>query len=433
MSQRRPPIVKAISLGEAITSLDPTLVLSTEELPSFYVDRVEVRKELYRMKTLLSRSYPCKILLTGHRGVGKSSAMTCLTQDLNNGDHFVIRFSAFDRLDLVDIDYVDIVFLIALQIIEECREQRVNISKLSGQLERWSNEIETVVEDTQANKLEVEAKIEVTPPNLGWLTWPVKALLAVGSKISKEQVTRQKIRQHVLPRFSELLQIIDSLQQEVFQETRKRVVCIIDGTDKVSVEAAENLFYRNGQNLGSMQCSVVYTFPIALRHSPNFGQIKPYFSEVVTLANFKVYERNNLASIQDFSYQTPGKQLLREVITRRVDHQLFTDNALQKLVHYSGGIVRNTLMLAKSACVSALFSGKTQVMEEHVDEAIDREVTDFSLSDEQLNLLRYVRDNCKINPDPAAGYLGLLHNMSVIEYTNGRTWHGINPIIQGLL
>lgn len=427
---------QAQTLRGAIPNLDHTRGLEISELDTIYVVRPEVKDKLEELTIQLELQYPCKILLTGHRGVGKSSALTYLSKQLQTSSKlWVVHFSILDDLDLNDLDYVDIMVLMVAKILEQCRDQGLDLGTgIQKRLEVWSSDIEIVRENKESSQVLAEAKTEVSVGTPGWLSSSVKAFLSVSGRIGKESETRKTIRQQVEPKYSALLGIIDDLQQAIFKTIGRQLVCLIDGCDKASVEASEKLFYKNGHYLSIPECSIVYTFPVELQHSKEYNQIRPYFTKAIPIPNFKTQKRKNPDQEEEQRLQK-SLSLLREVITNRVNPSLLTQTALDKIVTSSGGISRFAITLTQTAALKALVAKTDKIEEQHVDAAIseERKVFQRMLTEKQKTLLRKVRDGEDFDPDSDLGYLELLHNLSLIEYDNGTVWHAVHPIAAQLL
>jgi hypothetical protein len=427
---------QAQTLRGAIPNLDHTRGLEIAELDTIYVVRPEVQDKLEELTFQLELQYPCKILLTGHRGVGKSSALTYLSKQLQTSSKlWVVHFSILDDLDLNDLDYVDIMVLMVAKILEQCRDQRLDLgSAIQKRLDVWSSDIEIVQQNKESSQITAEAKTEVAVGTPGWLSSSVKAFLSVSGRIGKESETRKTIRQQVEPKYSALLGIIDDLQQAISKITSRKLVCLIDGCDKASVEASEKLFYKNGHYLSIPECSIVYTFPVELQHSKEYNQIRPYFTKAIPIPNFKTQIRKIPDQAEQQRLQK-SLSLLSEVITNRVNPTLLTQTALDKIVTSSGGISRLAITLTQTAALKALVAKSDKIEEQHVDAAIseERKVFQRILTEKQKTLLRKVRDGEDFDPDADLGYLELLHNLSLIEYDNGTVWHAVHPIAAQLL
>ena len=168
------------------------------------------------------------------------------------------------------------------------------------------------------------------------------------------------MRKKVAPNISSLFEGIDVLVQDVKHKTGKPVLCIVEDLDKVDIDKAEEIFYRNTQKMSGPNVAIIYTFPVALHHSNEYTQIVQTFDSY-TLQNFKSENRDKIANI----------------LLQRLEERLISAEALDLLVNYSGGVPRNVIRLAKAACTKARAGAATQITAEHVKDAITKERNEF--------------------------------------------------------
>ena len=236
-------------------------------------------------------------------------------------------------------------------------------------------------------------------------------VVKLSSKLGAEAKTREIIREKVSPRLSDLLENIDFVAREVERATKKRLLFIVEDLDKTDLAKSKSLFYDYGSSLLAPKVSIIYTFPIALRHDNAFIQIENYFINSYVLPNIKICHRDGI------EHQN-GRSCLQDILTLRVANSLFETKALSQLAHYSGGIPRELISLARLACLDALKTKAAIITPAAVDRAILRKRMDYQvlLSQEQLQLLALIHQTKKIdNADP---YRQLLHNLSALEYRN---------------
>jgi ABC-type dipeptide/oligopeptide/nickel transport system ATPase component len=69
----------------------------------------------------------------------------------------------------------------------------------------------------------------------------------------------------------------------------------------------------------------------------------------------------------DVAHDEQGRAFLLEVLRRRAEPEILTDAAAQRLVHLSGGVLRELIHLAKSAGQTAYRQGAEAIDAEHVD------------------------------------------------------------------
>ena len=170
--------------------------------------------------------------------------------------------------------------------------------------------------------------------------------LSVKSSQRRTEIRRELERNatQLLERVNEL---IDNAQVCLKQILRRGLVLIIDGLEKLLYRVISDggpsshnmLFIDHGEQLRAPHCHVILTVPINLLFNKNVGQI---FPDYTILPMVKITEENGrLCEV--------GRQVLRDVIARRIDVGVIFDNPalLDELVMASGGHVRDLLRLVR--------------------------------------------------------------------------------------
>ena len=370
----------------------------------------------------LKYDYPQKFLFTGHRGTGKSTELANFER-LFDDDFFVIRYSVEQVLDLFDITYVDVLLSIALEMFKTAHEQNINFDR--AELEKiWSFGKDIEIEKDETRTRSAEASI-----SLGGIGAALGSLFDVSGRIGSESATRRAVREKVQYHISDLLAGIKMLAESIEKGTGNPVVCVVEDLDKADIKTARTIFYDYGKSIASPEIAIIYTFPAALQHSDDFTQITAYFSDSVNLPNFKVRDQQGKL--------TEGMANLKQLLHARIVPELFDEDATERLIEVSGGIPRILLQLAKDAALEADIDEAKQVTITHVRAALKRERRNFQrmLNREQLERLKEIKRDKKIDQTPE--YQVLLHNLSVLEYTDGveeaDVWYDINPLVADLL
>lgn len=411
---------KATTLAEAIKNLDHTHALQVNELEAYFVARDD--RIIKRLGRNLKYDYPQKFLFTGHRGTGKSTELANF-EKLFTEDFYVVRYSVEQVLDLFDITYVDVLLSIALEMFKIAYQQGLVFDR--EKLEHlWSFGKDIEIEKDQTRTRCMEASV-----GLGGIGAALSSLFDVSGRIGSESATRQAVREKVKYHISDLLAGINMLAASIEQATQKPVVCVVEDLDKTNIETARTIFYDFGKSITAPDVAIIYTFPAALQHSNDFTQITGYFSDSVPLPNFKVfdYQGNSAEGIDN----------LKQLLHARVVPDMFSEEATNRLIEASGGIPRSLLQLAKDAALEADIDEVEQVTIKHVRTALKRERRNFQrmLDRKQLALLREIHTTKTI--DQTEDYQALLHNLSVLEYTDGAdeadVWYDINPLVDELL
>lgn len=404
----------ATQLEHAIRVLEPKTPLSPEQMSKYYMDRHG--NPTNRLSVVLSNeSGPTKIIFTGHRGSGKSTELNRLSAQVAD-KFFVVNYTVEGNLDLNDVDHVQILFSLAGALWKVANEQRLNLKSTNIKTIRDMIYTVTETEETETRRgMEAEAGLDVY-------------IAKLSTKLKSEPATRKSFTKKVEPQISELLESLENIIKEIQRLSKKEVVIMIDGLDKPSVENAKQLFLWHGESLFSLGCKVVFTAPLALLYANEFSQIRHNVSSVFVLPNIPV---NTIDGKPD----KDGRRILRELLEKRVNPELLSKAALSALVEFSGGVVRELVMFAQGACVSAVAAGRSKVIIEDVREVLEEAKSNYRriLRDSHYRELIDLTERGKFRNSEIAQEL--LHNLSLLEYQSvtGSTWFALHPIVKSLL
>lgn len=403
----------AKTLTEALNAMVPDRALTTPaELRDLYVSRPS--SPLKRLELLLRESQdPQKVVFTGHRGSGKTTELAKLSHLLEN-HFFIVRYSVTDRLNLYDITYVDVLLALGLEMFDAAARRNLHLSAaLYKQMLQFTKEVDTT--------------IITGPPASGEVGGEINLLVAkINAKLKVEDQTRKQVREKVSPRLSTLLETVDQVARAVEAETGKRILALVEDFDKLDPATAKQLFYDHGSSLGSPGLSIIYTFPIALRHDNDFVQVSMSFPTIYVLP---IYKTRTRAGDPD----EEGIAKCEEILTRRTEAPLFGPSVTRTLAQACGGVPRLLIALARQASLEAMVNEKAKVEPSAVQAAIknSRKSYEVLLSSSQLAALRNVHATKQIDNDEA--HRQLLHNLSCLEYWNDDVWYDVHPVVEPLL
>ena len=124
---------------------------------------------------------------------------------------------------------------------------------------------------------------------------------------------------------------------------------------------------------------------------------------------------------------------MREIVGKRVSLDLFTPEALDYIINMSGGVIREFIRIIRDSAVRAIARKKVLIDKYISVEVINglKNTYQAQLSEEDYIVLLRVNKTKDITRDEKL--IGLLHNLSVLEYRNGRIWCDINPIVRSIL
>jgi len=410
------PVQLAKTLEEAYRFCDPLRPLQGEWLDAFYVERSpDSRIDLLVDELQIDPSEEDKTLFSGQRGTGKTTELHRLSSKLQD-DHAIIFLDVEERLNLGDVHYTDLLVCLGLAVYEEARKQGMPADDQQARdLLFWYEE--RILERDEAAKLRSEVSTEI---HLG--------VVRFGARLSQDSPFRKQVRAKTEAGLSDLLSRLNELLLGLRRRFGRRILVIVDGVDKVyDLRQAINLFLHGANALIAPACRVIYTVPFPVFYSPDFQQVRHQFHRNFLLPNVKTRQR-------DGSPYPPGRQMLEQVLLRRVQADLIAPPALEALVEASGGLLRELMRLSRHSVSAARRRGDTRVGLEDVAWA-RREVRNTYrriLKVEDYRHLWKVYETKRIDALSPQVADQLLHNLSVLEY-NGETWWDVHPAVQDLL
>ncbi len=414
---------RAERLADIIRLFDPRKPLQGEALDQFYIDRPgnPLQRMLIYLRGLGLDDQPVKLLFTGHVGSGKSTELNKLATYLES-QFFIVKLDVRRSLNLSDLTYVDIVLGLTTALFRRATEEGV-LAKVPAQIAAgvWED-VSLFIERTIFGPVRV-------PTLDGEKSISAKVNLLAAefeAKFSQESSTRAAVREQMKGRVAELVDKLDFVARQVRDKYKRPVLFFIENTDKPDLNQARELFVEHTHTLTNFQAAAIYTFPVGLRYSTDFTLIKDHFDHDFVLPNIKV-------SHGDGSDAPEGIKCLRAVIEKRAELTLFDPNALDTLVHASGGLIRTLVRLIQSAAVYALSEGSDIITPKSVQSAIDEEAADYiaALSADDYNILAARMQDKDLSSD--VGVQRLLQSRALMEYTNGKPWCDVHPIIRELV
>jgi hypothetical protein len=200
-------------------------------------------------------------------------------------------------------------------------------------------------------------------------------------------------------------------------------VALVDGLDRLNdIAAFEQVVDEDMRALAAVGVGVVLVGPLRCLYRT---------------------ERTIADAFDDFEHQPwrdpagdpLAARLLGDLLRKRLPADALELAAADKLVRFSGGVLRDLLALAQLACEEAYFGGADTVLVAHVDAAIEafgrKHV--LGLQDDELQVLQRVRLS-GIFIHTSDKELSLLMTRRVLEYADGAARRYIvHPTIEELL
>ncbi len=439
-----------IDLRNFFEATDPskTLVANNPEDIKYYIDFSSVRGGDIITKLKQKISYfrpdnPTCTLFTGHIGCGKSTELLRLQEELEADGFHVVYFESSEDLEMTDVDIADILLAIARRVSQNL--EQINIAEPCKFKELLQGAWNVLNSEVTGVKLKV--------PNVGdfgFSSQKEKYCLSLGiweitSKAKSDAALRERLNQYLGPQKIKLLaainqELLEPAVAKLKQQGKKGLVVIVDNLDRIDnrVKAwgrtqQEYLFVDQGEFLSKLNCHVVYTMPLSLKFSNDYGMLTQRFDDPKMLPMVPI-------RLPDGKLHVQGIRLMREMVLARAFPDLNSVNrfnkiseifdsktTLDRLCMASGGHVRDLLKLLNTCIQEEMTLPLTRETLETVITARRNEMV-LPISDEEWKLLCRVRDRKKVSDD--FGYQKLIRSRFVFEYRDsGEFWFDVNPIL----
>ncbi len=378
---------------------------------------VDNEKEVLR--TPLKRSYN---LLCGHIGCGKSTELRQLAGYLERKKIFlVVYLDCESELNQNNLHYPDIMLGLANKLFERLAQKSINMDKSSlHRLKAWfSKKIET---NTKLKNISTE----VTAGGSTVLDIPffVRLFSTLTNQIKNDSSYKKEIREVVKNSFAELTGMFNDFlpkAETVLEKNEgiRKLLFIIDGTDKMEPDESHRLFIQDINQLTRIEANFIYCGPIHLLYE-NLLMLQKFDHH--TLPMIKIFQKGSNEKFQE------GFNVLRQLIFRRIASGLFeAETVVDAFIKFSGGSTRLLLRLLKYA---RRVSDMKKFRRQDVERAVHLLARDYwrFLRKEDYKTLCRVGNGENVGSSPVIKKL--LLNLAILEYNSG--WWSPHPVVKQL-
>ncbi|MDJ0601824.1 MAG: AAA family ATPase [Crocosphaera sp.] len=222
-------------------------LITPEELANFKVEYGEVMvAELEQVIEDCSDTNN-KIIFGGHRGCGKSTLLADFGSRISDR-YFVVFFSIADMIDRSDINHINILFAVAVQMMDRAEKEKITIKDSIR-----NNFYEWFARKTRTNIEEFKKE-----GNLGinLLQW-IKLALKTNSTV------RDELKEEFKRKVSDLIDRINEIASVIQDATEQDILVIIDDLDKLDLPIIRTIYYDHVKVLMQPSFRIIYTVPIA--------------------------------------------------------------------------------------------------------------------------------------------------------------------------
>ena len=448
-------ITPAKSLEEVYRTLQPEPLVTPEQLAAFYRNEMnEVRggDKMERIKLGLTRAHSYrtyfKASFMGHRGVGKSTELSRLTDKVKDKFH-TIRFSAVTTLDPGNFRPLDVVLMMMADVAERTAKpvkeggagKRPPEARLKEIWDWFATEKETREQST-AIAASIEAGAGVKEDSL----WgQVLGLFATLKGEIKFASTRKKeVVEYRISRLTSLIEVANRLLDDCNDLLRKASghewLFVGEDFDRAGIpsERIEDLFITYANIFRELRTHLIFNLPIGLFYSAKAPQL-PFASECsFVLPDTPVFQ-------SDHTSNPNGREALQKVLAARMSLSLFEPDQMMRLIVASGGNLRDLFALVNYAADTATLRTAETINAGDVTASVVNLRSDYERRlgqspydpetvkyEDKANRLLQIYQNDKAAEIADAVLYSLLNARAVQEF-NGQRWFGVHPLVVDIL
>lgn len=415
-------VLQSIEFEDALELDDPRYVDTREARGSQRtLDRLARKFGLLLADGRFAPTTQKHVLFFGHTGSGKTTELRRYAKRLSGpGSFYVVEVGIPSEVDRHNLKYADALMAMARVLFARLQAESVLLpSGALGELEQWFAERVLSEDELKefAATVDAGAKAKGGIPYL--LDLFARFTVSYKSNVTYKETLRRVVRNN-FNQFTEAFnRFLRTTEAALDRQGRgKRVLFVLDGTDKLRGEDTRSFFVEDAEQLLAIDAHVVYTAPLSLKYE---GHLAGKLDADLVLPMIKLDERDGGAC-------AAGRRAMRDILLRRADRALFaTEAEIDRLVEHSGGHPRELLRLLKRCCEEApdnLIEAST------VEIAVRGLAADYRhfLEPEDYLLL------AKIDHDPAHGgnderTRRLLYTLALMEYNDG-SWRRSHPVVR---
>lgn len=361
------------------------------------------------------------VLFFGHTGSGKTTELRHYTKEFGVPERYlVVEVDITVELDLHNLQYADTLMAMARALLKRLENANIKLDEDAlKELENWFSERVLNSEEGREFAAEIKSGAEVK----GGIPYLVNLFSQFTVAFKTNKTYKDSLRRVIRNTFSEFAAAFNRLLRQAeaaleSDEKAKRVLFIIDGTDKLRGEDRSAFFMQDAEQLLAIEAHVIYSAPLSLKYEGNTGKL-----DDLVLPMIKLYER-------DGTRCEAGWKALRDILLLRADISLFSSDAeIERIIGQCGGHPREMLRLLKLCCE---FAEDGVIDAATVQSAVAQLASEYRrfLEPEDYALL------AKIDKNPVHGgndkrTRKLLYNLALLEYNDG-SWQRSHPVVRML-
>lgn len=351
-----------------------------------------------------------KLLVAGQRGMGKTTELKRLINQLGTSD-FVPVFLQFGAQPT--ISHAGLIYAMGQALFVHPQSK---LDEKSFRLfQEWFalEEVSVSVEEGSEGEAGIGGSY---------------VILEAKKKIARKSTRKNQKTHKVVKDTRDLLKSFNNLIQKARKNSGKRIVFVVDDIDKIQDSSSiENTFIHSAHFIGQIDCPCIFTVPVTYATS-SYLRIAtlPYTIYRVPAVELLDAKGNRNEAAFDF---------MRKVFRLRMPFNPIPEPLLDKVLEYSGGALIDAMRMLRGLCKRAILEQRSVIDSVAVEEEFQQLVDDYQFVFDKPALLQRLTKLCKSSDKQVIAdetLTDMLYKMIVIEYREKRLWFDLHPAARRL-
>jgi AAA ATPase domain len=413
---------------KAYRNLDLLPLIEQEQLDEFRVEYGQTVLEELQQLVKDDERHDGKIIFAGHRGCGKSTLLAEFGRQCAD-DYFVVFFSIAETIEMSDVNHINILFAIAVNMMLKAEKSQVDIPKST--------------KDSLCKWFAKRTRIESETPISAEVSVGFDLFKIISGKLKTEASIRDELKIEFERNISGLVSQLNTIASIIQAAVKKEILIIIDDLDKLDLSVVRGIYQDHIKALFQPKISIIFTVPVSsLRDVSLVATLRTEANDkIVKMPVSKLFVKGERRKT-DAEPQTNEVKILCEVLHKRVSSDLIDPQTAEKLVIYSGGVLRELVRIANRCCRICLRLIRHDLKRTNIvisDEVLEEALKDLRLDFEielgkaDYQILQTTYKQFMPDDPKEQKFLDLLHGLHILEYRNDEVWYDAHPIVIDLL
>jgi hypothetical protein len=206
----------------------------------------------------------------------------------------------------------------------------------------------------------------------------------------------------------------------------KPPILIFEDLDKMNIKEAWEIFSNYASPLSQMPFPIIYTFPIGLSYDHRFPALEGYF-------HYRILPMIMVHTV-DGSENMQGIDIIRKIVEKRADMQLFEPAALNLMIQKTGGSLRDLFSIIVNAARRAERRQSSRIETEDAERVLVelKSALTRRFDTSYYPLFREISGGKRKEIADKQKLLEMMQAMVVMEY-NGDGWRDLHPLVSDFL